>query len=276
MVRKRLTEIFPRLLPLRQKQRQLFFYSKMKLDGRNYASTVKKDKTLPYLLFSSCSNIYNEHTGFPMIYQENKAFNLKLLAQCIDGVLIYPRETFSFWQLARYADRDTAYKDGLSIANGKLSVAHGGGLCQMSNDLFWAFLHTPLDITERHGHGVKEFPDSTNEQIKGVDATVAEGWLDLKATNNTSNTFQIRVSFNEKQMIISVYTLYRPQFIYRIFNKDLTYYHQGDAVYEEVDVCRRSSTFLDNKNPSVEHLYSNICRIGYPLPQGTKISHRGE
>ena len=37
MKRKRLTEIFPALIPLRQKQRRLFWFTKMRFDGNRYA-----------------------------------------------------------------------------------------------------------------------------------------------------------------------------------------------------------------------------------------------
>ena len=70
----------------------------MRFDKRRYAKTLATDKTLPYQLFSSSCALYNHSTGFSMTYQENKVFNLKLVAKQMDGLLIYPGETFSFWQ----------------------------------------------------------------------------------------------------------------------------------------------------------------------------------
>lgn len=37
MPRKRITEVFPWLLPLRRKQRTLFFYTQMRFDKNRYA-----------------------------------------------------------------------------------------------------------------------------------------------------------------------------------------------------------------------------------------------
>ena len=96
--------------------------------------------------------MYNRSTGFSMMYQKNKVFNLKLAAATMDKLVIRPGETFSFWQLVRYADRDTPYREGLVEIDGKLTTRPGGGLCQISNLLFWMFLHTPLTIVERRGH----------------------------------------------------------------------------------------------------------------------------
>jgi len=189
MTRKRITQIFPWLLPLRRKQQLLFFYTKMKLDKNCYAAK-NLDNLLPHQLFETSCPLYNKETGFDMVYQENKVFNLKLAAATLDNLVIRPQETFSFWKLVRYADRYTAYKEGLIVINGKLTTTLGGGMCQMSNLLFWMFIHTPLTILERHGHAVKDFPEPPSDAPLGVDATVLEGWLDLKVRNDTDSTFQ--------------------------------------------------------------------------------------
>ena len=158
MTRRRMTQIFPWLLPLRRWQRRFCFYAKMGWDDIPYA-TCRERQELPYPLFETSCPMYNRETGFDMVYQENKVFNLKLAAATLDHLLIRPGETFSFWRLVRYADRDTPYRDGLSEVDGKLTVQKGGGLCQLSNLLCWMFLHTPLTLTERHGHQVKDFPE---------------------------------------------------------------------------------------------------------------------
>lgn len=153
MDRKRLTQRFPFLLPMRRAQRKMCFYAGMRFDGCRYAQTIG-EKSLSHLLFETDCALYNHNTGFDMIYQENKVFNLKLAAKTLNGLLIRPGETFSFWWLVRHADKDTPYKDGLTVTNGKLTTMSGGGMCQMSNLLFWMFLHTPLTIIQRRGHEV--------------------------------------------------------------------------------------------------------------------------
>ncbi len=68
------------------------------------------------------------------------------------------------------------------------------------------FLHTPLTLTERHGHQVKDFPEPPSDAPLGVDATVAEGWLDLRVRNDTEVTFQIAISFDQAHITGRVYT----------------------------------------------------------------------
>ena len=89
MKRKRVTELFPGLLPLRKRQRVFCFYAGMSLDGNVYAKERKIDD-LPWVQYSGFSLLYNQQTGFDMKYQENKVFNLRLAAKKLDGLLIAP------------------------------------------------------------------------------------------------------------------------------------------------------------------------------------------
>lgn len=274
MSRKRITQRFPWLLPLRTKQRLFCFYTGMRLDGSRYAST--KSKTLlPYQLFETSCPLYNRETGFDMVYQENKVFNLKLAAATLDTIVIKPQETFSFWKLVRYADRDIPYKEGLTVIDGKLITAPGGGLCQMSNSLFWMFLHTPLTIIERHGHDVKDFPEPPSDALIGVDATVSEGWLDLKVKNETEIAFQISIVFDEEHIIGRIFTDKDTEHVYEVTNGQPLYYRKNGKVFEEVDINQTVIPTASGECISSKCLYRNKCEIGYQLPDGTEIVEKG-
>lgn len=274
MPRKRVTQIFPWLLPLRTRQRLFCFYSGMRLDGNQYAE-VKSATPLPYRLFETSCPLYNLETGFDMVYQENKVFNLKLAATNLDQVVIRPHETFSFWNLIRYADRNTPYKDGLTVVDGKLTTAPGGGMCQMSNLLFWMFLHAPLTVVERHGHDVKDFPEPPSDAPMGVDATVSEGWLDLKVRNETEDSFQISIVFDEEHIIGRLLTGRDTGQHYQVVNGKPLYYRKGNKIFEEVDVIRKTISEETGECVSSRTLYRNKCEIDYPLPDGTEITKKG-
>ncbi len=274
MTRRRITQIFPWLLPLRRWQRRLCFYAKMQWDGAAYA-TRREQQELPYLLFTTSCPMYNRETGFDMVYQENKVFNLKLAAAPLDHLLIRPGETFSFWRLVRHADRDTPYRDGLAEVDGKLTIQKGGGLCQLSNLLCWMFLHTPLTLTERHGHQVKDFPEPPSDAPLGVDATVAEGWLDLRVRNDTDVTFQVVISFDQDHITGRVYTARDLGLTYEAINENLVYYRQNGTVYEGVDVVQRAIDTSSGICVSTRRMYRNQCEIGYRLPAGTVVQEKG-
>lgn len=273
MPRKRVTEIFPCLIPLRRWQRKRWYYRRMERDGNRYAGTIQAAR-LPVELFHSACPMINADTGFDLAYQENKVFNLKLAAKCLDGLLIRPGETFSFWHSVRYADRDTPYRDGLAEINGKLTTQYGGGLCMMTNLLFWLFLHSPLTIVERRGHDVKDFPEPASDAPLGVDATVAEGWLDLKVQNNTSGTYQLCITFDEMHIIGRLMADQDDGRRYQAVNRDLRYVREEDGVYEDVTVCQIVCRAGSGEQIEARALYRNRCRIGYALPAGTEITER--
>ena len=271
--RKRITQIFPFLLPLRVAQRKAFFYTGMRLDGHIYAKTLH-DELLPHKLFSADNGLYNPNTGFDMIYQENKVFNLKLVAKTLNGLLIKPGETFSFWQMVRHADKDTPYKDGLTITDGILGTAQSGGICQMSNLLFWVFLHSPLTIVERHPH-VAKVPTMRDGEPQGVDATINEGWLDLKVKNETDVTFQIGIAFDSANITGSLFTDKAMPFIYEIDGKDLSYFRKNGKVYQKISIYRLEMASDTREVLSESLLYENVCEINYQLPEGTNIVDKG-
>lgn len=273
MSRKRLTQIFPFLLPLRKWQRKKFFYYKMRKDGCQYAKKIA-DRTLPCMVFQTSIPMLNENSGFDMQYQINKVHNLKLAAKTIDRVVIEPGETFSFWQLVRWADRQEKYKDGLNLVDGKIVASYGGGLCMLSDTLFWMFLHTPLTIAERHGHAVKSFPSTSEDVPYGTDATVGEGWLDLKVRNETDNTFQIEISFDDKYMHGRILSKNVVGFEYSVFNSSVFYRKEGKKIYQIAPVCRKETDRDTGKQMEME-LYVNQCEIAYRLPDGTKIEEGG-
>jgi vancomycin resistance protein VanW len=271
MARKRLTQIFPWLLPLRKKQRLIWFYAEMDKDGNRYSSTQGQE-LLPYKLFEAKSLLYNYETGFDMVYQENKVFNLKLAAATLDKVLIRPGETFSFWRFVRHADKTEPYREGLIVKDGQLVTVAGGGMCQMSNLLFWVFLHSPLSVVERHTHALKDFPPPPSEEPEGVDATVTEGWLDLKVRNDTDLTFQIHLDFDQQYIIGSLLTDENLPYVYEIVGRDLRYFRREGNIFEENSIYRQQLATADRKMLSEELLYKNLCQIGYELPEGTPIS----
>ena len=198
MGRKRLTQFFPGLLPLRKRQKIFCYYLGMRLDRNQYAKTYSS-LPLPHPMFRASWPLYDFKTGYEMAYQENKAYNCRMAAKKLDGLVIAPGETFSFWNCVRFYKHRCAYKDGFVFSDGRLQLLPGGGLCQMSSFLYWLFLHTPLTITEQHTHGIDLHLNMPGIP-QGIDAAVAEGWLDLKVKNNTAHTFQLLVAVDSHNM----------------------------------------------------------------------------
>ena len=139
----------------------------------------------------------------------------------------------------------------------------------MSNTLFWMFLHTPLTIIERHGHAVKDFPEPPSDALKGVDATSAEGWLDLKVKNETLFAYQISITFDEASIIGRVLAERDEGLGYQALSGKPHYTRENGKIFEEIDIFRAVVSAESGAELSRAFLYRNRCEIGYPLEEST-------
>jgi vancomycin resistance protein VanW len=151
------------------------------LGSRATFARVKSEAQLPVLVYSHKSLIRRKLGNVDMQLQENKAVNLALAAPCINGVLIRPGETFSFWDLVGRCTAQKGYREGLTLTRGKTAKGIGGGMCQFTNLLYWLSLHSPLEITERHHHdGVDLFPDFGRQVPFGCGTSILYKYLDYR------------------------------------------------------------------------------------------------
>jgi vancomycin resistance protein VanW len=148
---------------------------------------------LPIVLVRHASVLRRKLLDLDPRLQETKIVNLRLAAATIDGLVIRPGEVFSFWERIGPPTARRGFVEGLLLRRGRISVGVGGGLCQLSNLLYWMALHTPLEVVERHHHGFDPFPDSGRVLPFGSGATVFYNYGDLRLANRTSQPFQLSV-----------------------------------------------------------------------------------
>lgn len=192
---------------------------------------------LPNTVFETSSLMLNENSGFDMKYQINKVHNLKLAAKTINKVIIEPKETFSFWQLVRWADQHEKYKDGLNLVNGKIVGSYGGGLCQLSNMLFWLFYTRRLLLLNDTDTQLSLSVNNRRFTLRYW-CNNQWGWLDLKIRNETDNTFQIEVSFDERFMYGRILSQNPVNTEYTVFNSSVSYIKQDGRLFQIAHVCR--------------------------------------
>jgi len=269
MKRKQITQIFPFLIPLRQNQRKFFYQISMFLDKNKYAR--KRGEILPYEVSSTKTLMINENSGYDILYQYNKVHNLKVASKTMNQILIRPGETFSFYNRMKKAWRYGKYKDGLITLNGKTVPIKSGGLCHLSNMLHYLFLMSPMTVTERHGHKIKSLPNPDKDSLEGIDATINGGWLDLRVKNETKNTYQILISFDEKYMYGKILSDEECLVEYMIKNEDFKYLKKDEEIYESVSIIREEKNKKTKKVEKRETLYQEVVKVDYELPKNTKI-----
>lgn len=265
MKKKRFTERFPFLLPLRKFQRKVFFYLRMKFDSNTYAKK-NLNNIFDYEVFTAKSKMINPDTGFNIEYQTNKVHNLKLVAKTMDKIVIEPNEVFSFWILAKNAKKFGEYKDGLVVVNDETITQKGGGLCQISNLLFWTFLHTPLEIIERHPHSAEVLPPQDGIP-PGVDATIAEGWKDIKVKNTTDARYQIKYEFDDEAIYISIFCDQKLDVVHDIQSKNVKYVKEQNGIYRYNDIYRLSKIPDNDEIIHKELILKNKTEIKYEIDE---------
>lgn len=132
---------------------------------------------------------------------KNRASNLKTVAEKIDGKILLSNEVFSFNSITGKRDKESGYKKGKVIINGKYVPQIAGGVCQVSTTLYNAVLLANLEIIERHPHSLPV------RYIKyGRDATVAYDYYDLKFRNNTEYPIYIECKVYNSMIYVNIYS----------------------------------------------------------------------
>lgn len=106
------------------------------------------------------------------------------------------------------------------LKNGNFLSGTGGGLCQLSNLLYWMTLHTPLVVIERWRHGYDVFPDSNRNQPFGSGATCAYPNIDLQVRNDSNQSFQLFLEIKDEYLVGKWLSDKSVEFRYEIFEKD--------------------------------------------------------
>ena len=171
-----------RLLHIKFQSRRTSFLRKIKdaLSRQRFAR-IKSYEKLPVMIYKHASLIRRRLGNTDLELQENKAVNLALSAPKVNGILIRPGETFSFWHLIGPDTARHGYKVGLTISNNKPSTGVGGGHCQFTNLIHWMVLHSDLTIVEHHHHdGFDLFPDYKRQIPFGTGTSIVYNYLDYR------------------------------------------------------------------------------------------------
>ncbi len=112
---------------------------------------------------------------------DNKLFNIRTVAQRINGSVLLPGQTLSFWWLV--GNPNATLRPSRTLIRGRAVQEAGGGICQVSGIIYHTSLLAGLHIVERHNHSVDLYTDATRFTPLGTDATVVYGHKDLRIRN---------------------------------------------------------------------------------------------
>lgn len=219
---------------------------------------------LPHVIYRHNSLIRRRLGNVDMRLQENKAVNLGLAAPHLDGILLRPGETFSFWRLVGPTTARRGYREGLTIAAGAASSGIGGGMCQMTNLIHWMVLHSDLTIVEHHHHsGLDLFPDHGRVIPFGTGTSVVYNYLDYRVYNPTERTYQLLIHTDGEYLLGELRADSPQSYTYHIASEGEYFSREGEEVYRNGEVYRTCIDPTTGNTVSRKLLQRNHARVCY-------------
>ena len=238
-------------------------YLQWYLTKKRYAHTIT-DKRFDNIIFSHSTPLLRKLKDVEMYLQYNKITNLKIAVAKLNGIIIKPGETFSYWKLIGKPSYKKGYLDGLVLcANGSFKPGVGGGLCQLSNLIYWMTLHTPLTITERYRHSHDIFPDVNRTQPFGSGATCVYNYFDLQIHNGTKEDYQLIVYLTDSSLVGEWRSNTPSLYKYKVYEKEHSFTPNFWGGYMRNNIIHREVYNINNELVDDEFVAENHALMVY-------------
>lgn len=175
------------------------------------ALTVGSPKSLPLVVEEVAAGIRaNDLQGINSLLamyattvdreESDRTHNIRLAAEKLNGLLVKNNEVFSFNQKVGPRSVENGFRKALTLTSTGTVMDWGGGICQVASTLYNAALLSGMGVLERSPH----FQPPTYVPV-GLDATVAEGQIDLKLINTSSHALYIHSRLMDEMLEIRIY-----------------------------------------------------------------------
>lgn len=207
--------------------------------SREKFAAQKSSDLLPNVVKGHTSVLVRRLAGVDLRLQENKVTNIALAAAKINGIIVRPGETFSFWRTVGKTAEKQGYKEGLVIhRGGKLGSGIGGGLCQMANMVHWLVLNSPLTVTELHHHSDALFPDERRRVPFGTGTSVLNNYIDYRFKNTTDQTVQLVTWIEDGELCGELRSEHQYPCRYKLYEEDNRFVEENGKWYRLSKVWR--------------------------------------
>lgn len=202
--RKLFCEICPLTYAISVRKNILIRHIKNMISDEIFAKSRSKRK-LPCLISSCSSHLIKKGKGIDPVTQLNKAKNIQLACKSINGIVIRPGETFSFWNRVGKTSAAKGYKEGRVIILGKLTKGLGGGLCNLANTINRAVIQSPLTVTEFNIHSDALAPDENGIRIPlSAGTSVNYNYEDYRFRNDTTENIQLLAWCDDEKLYCEI------------------------------------------------------------------------
>jgi vancomycin resistance protein VanW len=260
-----LSEIHPLLFETRVAQLRLARRIGDRL-GRVPFAREQAAEPLPVVLVRHASLLRRRLSNADPRLQESKITNLRLAAASLDGLRLRPDEVASFWERVGEPSARRGFVEGLVLVRGEVRAATGGGLCQLSNLLYWMALHTPLQVVEHHHHGFDAFPDDHRVLPFGSGATVFYNYGDLRLRNPTDMVVQLRAWLTDTHLHGEIRSDREWPYAYHVVERGHRFVRGPDGrTYRDNELWRRTTERATGATLREELVTVNHAEVKYPI-----------
>ncbi len=231
--------------------------------GKEKIARTHLSVELPNIVKGHSSILIRKLLGVDLRLQENKVTNIMIACRKINGLVIHPGETFSFWCVVGPTGKKYGYKEGLVVSKKGFSSDYGGGLCQMANMIHWLVLNSPLEVTELHHHSDALFPDERRRVPFGTGTSICYNNVDYRFKNNTDQDVQILVWCENGELCGELRSEREFPYRYKLVEENHHYKKEGDAYFRISQVYRIVIDRKSNKEIRKELILDNHSRVMY-------------
>jgi vancomycin resistance protein YoaR len=151
-----------------------------------------------------------------------RASNVILTAERINGAVLMPGDVFSYDSKIGRRTAENGYREAGVYVGNKVESGIGGGICQTSSTLYSAALYANLEIVSRTSHSLP-----VSYVPAGQDATIAEGYIDLKIKNNYDFPVKIVANVKGRTLTCSILGVKNPMLKVEISHTRTATYEPG-------------------------------------------------
>lgn len=189
---------------------------------------------LPNVVYSVSNSLIKKGPGIDPESQINKATNIMIACSKINGMIIKPKEEFSFWNTVGKTNKRNGFKAGRVIKGNDLTIGIGGGLCNLANSLHLVILHSPIEVTEVHYHSDALAADPGGVRVPfSAGTSVSYNYIDFRFRNNTNQNIQLLAWVRDEKLYVELRSEREFKRTYEIEEED-HHFTEEDGVYYRV------------------------------------------
>lgn len=223
----------------------------------------KSEERLPVVIYSHGNNMIKRGPGIDPQLQQNKADNIRLACSRMNGLVIQPGESFSFWGLVGKTSKRNGFSEGRVIINGKLVAGVGGGLCNLANTINLLVMHSPLTITEIHHHSDALAPDPGGVRVPySAGTSVNYNFIDYRFRNTTNQPVQLCTWCEGDDLHAELRTTVEFPNTYRLVEDDHHFHKESNGCYYRVSkIYRETISRATGETIAKELVWDNHSKV---------------